>query len=366
MTKKSVGYVKLVWTCPNCGTRNPGPQKTCTGCGYPQPDDVEFEQAASEELIKDQAEIEKAKKGPDIHCFYCGARNPADAKTCSQCGGDLTQGHKRQAGKVLGAHKKGPVGTITCKSCGAEVPANAPKCPACGASLAEPKAKPRPKPATAQRAPAKPLNKFATFGILALVLTLMACFGFFLFSTKDLGGTVAGASWERSIAVEEFGPVKHEDWKDNISFSANIDNCAPRVHHTQDNPPPDKSSAKEICGTPYTVDTGSGYGDVVQDCRYEVYKDWCSYTVDEWRVVDTLTARGQDDTPRWPMLQTTGAVNQRREGARSEEYEIIFDADGERYTYTTHNVTLFQQAKPGSKWILTVNKLGGVTGIEPK
>ncbi len=362
MTKKSVGYVKLEWTCPNCGTRNPGPQKTCTGCGYPQPDDVEFEQAASEELIKDQAEIEKAEKGPDIHCFYCGARNPADAKTCSQCGGDLTQGSKRKAGKVLGAHKKGPAGTITCKSCGAEVPANAPKCPNCGASLAEPKAKP--KPATAQSAPAKPLNKFVIFGILALVLASMACCGFFLFSTKDLSGTVAGVAWERSVAIEAFGPVKHEDWQENIPAGANTGVCTPKVHHTQDSPPADRSSAKEICGTPYTVDKGSGYGEVVQDCRYEVYKDWCSYTVDEWQVVDRVKLQGQDLNPQWPGNLSLN--NNRREGTRSEEYEIIFDADGERYTYTTGNFNLFQQAKPGSRWILTVNKLGGVTGIEPK
>jgi len=239
-------------------------------CGYPQPDNVEFEQAASEELIKDEAEIAKAEKGPDIHCFYCGARNPADAKTCSQCGGDLTQGSKRKAGKVVGAHKKGPVGTIVCKSCDSKVPADAPKCPNCGASLTAPK----PRPVTAQSAPAKPLNRFIVFGVLALILASMACCGFFLLSAKDLSGTVAGVTWQRSIAIEGFGPVKHEDWKEDIPFDADTGVCAPKVHHTQDNPPPDKSSAKEICGTPYTVDTGSGYGEVTQDCRYEVYQDW--------------------------------------------------------------------------------------------
>jgi hypothetical protein len=70
MAKKSLGYVKLEWVCPNCSTRNLGPQKTCTSCGAPQPDNVEFEQAAQAEIIKEQAEIAKAKVGPDIHCHY--------------------------------------------------------------------------------------------------------------------------------------------------------------------------------------------------------------------------------------------------------------------------------------------------------
>ncbi len=360
MTKKSVGYVKLQWTCPNCGTKNPGPQKTCTSCGYPQPDDVEFEQAASEELLKDKAEIAKAKKGPDIHCFYCGARNPADAKTCSQCGGDLTQGSKRKAGKVVGAHKKGPAGTIICQSCGSEVPADAPKCPNCGASLS----KPKPKPARAQSVPAKGLNKWVVLAGLALLLLAMFFCGFFLFSTKDFSGTVAGVAWKRSIAIEAFGPVEYEDWKDNLPAAATVGLCKPKIYHTQDTPPADKSTAKEVCGTPYTVDKGSGYGEVVQDCRYEVYKDWCSYTVDEWQAVDTVKLQGRDYNPQWPG--NLNLNNNRREGARSEEYEIIFDAGGERYTYTTRDFTLFQQAQPGSKWILTVNKLGGVTHIEQK
>jgi len=358
MTKKSVGYVKLEWTCPNCGTRNPGPQKTCTSCGYPQPEDVQFEQAASEELITDEAELAKAKKGPDMHCFYCGARNPADAETCSQCGGDLTQGAKRKAGRVVGAHKKGPVGKITCPSCASEIPADSPKCPNCGAGLAKPKPKPRPK---VQTAPSKPVNKFLVIGIIVAALILMACCGFFLFRTSDVTGTVESAGWERAIAIEDLVPVERETWRDEIPVGAVVGYCKDEAHHTQDEPAP---NSKEICGTPYTVDTGTGHGEVVQDCQYEVYQDWCVYTVEEWKVVDTIKLTGKDFNPKWPSnLPLSG---NRREGKQTEEYEIIFIADGERYTYSTGNIDRFNQAKIGSEWILTVNQLGGVTSIEAK
>ena len=51
MAQESLGFVKLEWTCPKCGSRNPGPEKTCLGCGAPQPQDVKFEQAETQVLI---------------------------------------------------------------------------------------------------------------------------------------------------------------------------------------------------------------------------------------------------------------------------------------------------------------------------
>ena len=76
MTKKTVGYVNLEWTCPNCGSRNPGVNKKCATCGLAQPENVQFEQSAQDTLITDTAKIEAAKSGPDIHCPYCGTRTP--------------------------------------------------------------------------------------------------------------------------------------------------------------------------------------------------------------------------------------------------------------------------------------------------
>lgn len=128
MPKETLGYVKLEWTCPNCGHRNPGPQQVCTQCGAPQPKDVEFEQAAQEKLLTDQKEIEAAKAGPDIHCAYCGTRNPAGAKTCRRCGADLSEGAARATGRVIGAFRAEPVPDVTCPSCGTKNPAFRRRC----------------------------------------------------------------------------------------------------------------------------------------------------------------------------------------------------------------------------------------------
>ncbi|MEZ4613661.1 MAG: zinc finger protein [Caldilineaceae bacterium] len=91
MAKREVGYVELIWTCPTCGTHNPGPQTTCAGCGA-QPDDVKFELPAGAGPDRGRGQDRQAKAGPDIHCGYCGARNRTDAKVCRQCGADLSAG----------------------------------------------------------------------------------------------------------------------------------------------------------------------------------------------------------------------------------------------------------------------------------
>ena len=135
MTKKSLGYVQLEWTCPSCQTRNPGPVKKCRSCGAPQPEDVQFEQAVQETFIEDEKLIEKAQAGPDIHCPYCGTRNPAGAVTCSNCMGDLTDAAVRDKGQVLGKHRQEAQPDVACPYCGTMNPATAVKCANCQANL---------------------------------------------------------------------------------------------------------------------------------------------------------------------------------------------------------------------------------------
>lgn len=355
MTKETVGYVRLEWTCPNCGGKNPGPQKICAGCGGPQPEDVEFEQAAQEELITDEADIARAEAGPDVHCAFCGARNPAGAKVCTQCGADVAEGVARDSGRVLGAHQTGPVKKVPCPSCGTPNPANAHKCSQCGASMARPKSTPLPKAAPAQKRGCGLVG-----GVVVAAVVLVAVLFFALSArTEDVVGNVQSVSWTRSIAIEQLGPVTHDGWRDEIPSEAVVGTCTQKTHHTQSDPAP---NTEKVCGTPYTVDKGSGYGEVVQDCQYQVYADWCDYTVEEWHEVDQATLSGNDQNLRWPALQL---VADQREGERQESYAIIFDTDGETYTYKTRSAAEFAQCRIGSRWILKVNAFNAVTSIEP-
>lgn len=356
MTKKNLGYVQLEWTCPACETRNPGPAKKCTSCGAPQPEDVQFEQAAQETFIKDEKLIEKVKAGPDVHCPFCGTRNPADATVCSNCLGDLTDSVVREQGKVLGQHQKEAKPDVACPYCGTMNAATAVKCINCQGNLQK-QVQPKPQPA----APPAQRRSLGIVGIIVIVAIIGLCIFVvsLFFRTDDVIGRVAAVEWTRTVAVEGLVPVERRDFLEDIPQGVDYSDCRQELHHVQDSPAP---NAQEICGTPYTVDTGTGVGEVVQDCQYEVYEDYCAYTVDEWQQLDVVTLTGSDLVPAWPQPQL---ASEQRLGEQDEQYEVVFQGDGERYTYTTSSLDHFAQFTVGSEWVLQVNQLGGVVSVEP-
>ena len=358
MARKKLGHVELQWTCPNCGGINPGPEKSCLSCGAPQPEDVQFEQASAQELITDKEKIAKAEAGADIHCPYCGTRNTAGVPTCSQCGGDLSEGALRKTGRVVGAYKAGAIEQVPCPHCGAQNPETAHNCQQCGGSMNTQAAQKIAPPA----APTPKSRRWLTIGIIAFVVIacgLLALFLIFATRTEESTATVQSVQWERSVSIEELGPVTDQAWFDQIPAEAELGACRDELRVVRSEP---AAGAVEVCGTPYTVDSGSGFGEVVQDCEYHLYDDYCDYTVIEWGVVDTVMLSGGDYNPHWP--DPVLGEEQRLAEQRSEEYAIVFAADDQIYTFTTSDFDLFQQAQPGSTWTLHINAFGGVQSIE--
>lgn len=354
MTKKQLGYVELEWTCPNCETRNPGPQKFCNGCGAPQPEDIEFEQAVEEKILTDAEQIARAQIGPDVHCPYCGARNAGDAKFCGACGGDLSSAEARESGRVVGAHRHEPAEDVLCPSCGTANPAANKTCSNCGAQLEK---EPAPVPEPAARAK-KGLPLLAILGGGLFCAVTAAAIFFFALKTGERTGQVSAVRWERSIPVEALAPVEREDWIDEIPDDAEVGACN-QEHRSTSNE--QLSNSTEVCGTPYTVDTGSGFGEVVQDCVYEVFDDRCTYTVMDWTVFDTVTVTGTDLNPIWPEIDLT---EDQRQSEPAEEYVVTFSSDDDTYTYSAGDANEFSRFEVGSTWILTVNALGGISSVE--
>jgi len=357
MTRKTVGYVRLVWTCPRCGTRNPGPNGFCNGCGAPQPEDVKFEQPAEAELLKDAAEIARAKATPDRHCPYCGTRNPGAARFCGACGGDLAGAKGRAKGEVVGAYRAPSGATRSCPACGTPNPLTAVKCSQCGSAL----------PAeTAPAAPSAPVARRSTTGVVVGgvlgVLCVAGVAAVLLLSARhsEVVATVDSVSWERAVDIERFGPVEHEDWEDRLPAEARLLSCQLAYRETSDAPAP---VATEVCGTPYTVDQGSGYGEVVQDCAYRVYQPLCRYTVDEWTVVETVRASGNDLSPAWPNVQLDPPDERR--GPQRERYQVTFVAGGKTLAYAPATAGEFAAFAIGSRWTIVVNGLGAILSVEP-
>jgi hypothetical protein len=172
---------------------------------------------------------------------------------------------------------------------------------------------------------------------------------------------VQGVIWERSIGVEAQVPVERSDWRDQLPAGARVGTCELRPRQFLDAPDPNRRSEK-VCGTPYSVEQGDGTSKIVQDCQYQIYDDYCPYTVLEWKEVDRLVAQGFDLQPYWPEAQLTA---EQREGGRAEKYTVSFSAGGQTYDYTAEDANEFAQFAPGSRWTLKVNGLGGVNAVEP-
>jgi hypothetical protein len=297
---------------------------------------VRFEQVDPNtfNFIKDEALIRMARSGPDKHCPYCGTRNLADALTCVQCGGDLSVGAtSRPSGDVIEPY------------------------PLEGAQ-----GKPQPAGAPQSMATRTPMPKKVSI-VMILVLLAICAFGILMLTrmlrTDAVNATVSSTRWERVVEVESYQLVTASDWAANIPADATISSCSLEYRYDSDQP---TEHSEEICGTPYTVDTGTGVGQVVQDCYYRVYEDYCRYEIMGWTAVDTLRLNGTDLNAVWPAANL---IDTQRVGQATETYTIWFSAGGQNYDLRTTNYSLYQQAYPGSQWELEVNQLGAVTSASP-
>ncbi|MBK8782673.1 MAG: hypothetical protein IPO22_12890 [Anaerolineales bacterium] len=353
--KESKGFVQLEWTCPNCSVRNPGSIKICESCGAPQPDDVKFERASEEKLVTDEKLVQAAKAGADIHCGFCGTRNPGNATNCSQCGADLKEGKARQAGQVLQAAPAAPK-VVHCANCNAENPGTAVKCSQCGAPLPKVAA-----PAAAQAAPARPqaaavstsaaqpkkkTNWFIFGGIAVfLLLCCAAIFMMFALPSKSVQGTVSDVYWQTSVPVQEVQAVNHSNERGSAPSGAYNVSCY--------------DDSQEVCEEK-TVDQGNGFAEVVQECHTET-QQYCSYTVDEWTTIQTYDLSGNDTNP---VYESPSYSSDQRLGTSSETLTVTFSTSDGQETYTPGSVSEFQQFQIGSVWTLKMNALGGVVGVE--
>lgn len=316
-----------------------------------------FNLPEEQKIVTEEEKLAAAKKGADIHCPYCGTRNPAGTEICAHCGGNLKEGTARPSGQVLGAHSTQAAPEINCPYCSARVKASTERCPSCGGDLN--------RPTTASGQPAVQPKKMPIWVIIAGILFLVVCIGAFAAfairgsQTESVAARVQDVYWERSIEILEERPVQYSSWEDSLPADAEGVICEDRYRFTSNYAVPQST---EVCGTPYIVDEGSGVGEVVQDCEYHVYDRYCEFTALEWQVVSQPITRGNDMQPLWPEVYL--ATNQ-REGSHFESYSVVFETNQGTFEYPLSESELFYTFTPGSEWNLTINGFGEITAINP-
>lgn len=352
--RESRGFVQLEWVCPNCDNRNPGPVKTCASCGAPQPENVQFQRAADEKLITDEKAAAIARAGADIHCGFCGTRNPATADTCSQCGGDLKEGRARQAGQVLQAAPTGPK-VVTCTNCGTENPGSERNCKQCGsplprAAMPAPVQASTPSQAQISSMPAGAQKKKPNWLLLGgigafLIVCCIAIFAIFFIPSKSVEGTVTDVQWQTSVPVQEVRAVDYSNESGSPPSDAYNVSC-----HTED---------REVCEDK-TIDKGNGYAEVVRECHTES-QQYCDYTLDEWTTIQNYTLQGHDLSP---VYDSPSLSSGQRLGDSSEDLTVYFSTPDGQETYSPGSVSEYQQFQVGSTWTLKLNVVGSVVSVE--
>ncbi len=338
MAQKSKGFITLEWVCPGCGTRNPGPQQTCTNCGSPQPDNVEFQMGSNRGFVTEENEIKRAAAGADIICAYCNTRNLAANQVCLQCGSNLKEGKQRASGRELSGGTM--AAEVTCKNCSEiNLSANL-NCAKCGTPLPRPDgAAPPAARAINVNTPAK--TKISTKVWIALGAVLFLCIGLFTVlaimssvERESVHTTVQGVSWHTKVALDEYREVHYSSRSSAPTDAYNV-SCSESSH--------------EVC-TDKTIDKGNGYAEVVQDCRTE-HETSCSYDIMEWQLLRNYELDGHDLSPVYSKPSLTS--NQRL-GDTSVTLKVNF-ASG--HDYTPANLAEFRQFKVGSRWKLRISML---------
>lgn len=348
-TEQSKGFIELEWICPSCNSRNRGPVKTCENCGAAQPENVKFYAPAEAKLIQGENAERIAKYGPDIHCGFCGTRNRGDATVCSQCGGDLKEGRKRESGREM--QRESPVTEVKCTNCGEANPSTRTMCAKCGAPLPKPGVQPPAPvtPATASPAQASAAKRGAPWLIIGGIVACLAvvCIGaFLLFSpSKAVTATVQDVYWQTSVPVQEVQAMRYSDEAGRLPSGAYDVSCY--------------TDTRQVCEDK-TIDRGNGYAEVVTECHDES-QDYCSYTLDEWQTIQTFTLDGHD---LYPQYASPGISFDQRLGNETITFTVYFYGNGETYTYNPDDLYEFQQFDIGSTWTLHLNAFGIVVSVE--
>lgn len=207
----------------------------------------------------------------------------------------------RAAGEKLGPLPSAAPVEVTCHVCGAKSGGTAQLCAKCGAPLQRRTASSRPgAPAPLPTPQRGGIALWWLWGIGALILIAIVAFAWLALRSQNYVAAVEKAgTGSAALRCLVLCLWKKRRGRRDLPSGVEPLQCRDELFSTSDTP---VDGAREVCGTPYTVDTGTGYGDILQDCAYRVSAPRCTYETMQWAIVDTLVESGEGFASIWPQL----------------------------------------------------------------
>ncbi len=344
--RHGAGTYQMLWDCKFCGTEKllGVTHRHCPNCGAAQ-DPTRRYFPAEEDMI---ALADHVYVGADRLCPACSQPNSAASKFCSECGADLS------GGAEVAVQQTRMLGTGRAASDTRHDVVKA----AFDAEMARIEDE-APEPAF--------LGLRRTYWLIAAGLALLALViagvVYAVTYRAETRAEVTGMAWERTIAVEVFGPVEGQNWRENVPGDAYGVTCDRRQRGTEK----EQVGTREEC-----QDVAQGDGTFRRECRnvpvYEdrpVYDRWCTYRVDRWEFSRSVKARGdgRDPSPAWPeaVLATgSGRYGAERVGSRHETYSVTLrGANGKHHTCDVNSLEDWLRYDVGTPVELELYLTGG-------
>lgn len=308
---------EMLWKCDFCGTDKllGKTQRFCPNCGAPQNPERRYF-PTEEEMV---AVRNHRYLGVDVICPACGTANAAQTGFCTQCGAPL-----KDADAVTLKQDAAP-----------EV----------------------------EKPPAHKKRSVVLTIIAAVILLGAGMFALDHFWRKNTTLQLTSAEWQREIKIEQLQALQESAWCDGMPGDAYRMSSRSEVRSHQ------KIADGETCRTE-RIDQGDGTFTTRQHCetRYReepVYDSKCYFTVNRWRYKRSLTARGNDREPRYPLLRLVNPGNCldcEREAQRVANYFLNLTtlAGNKTAPYRCEtSEALWRQAAPKSLWTMEIGKLSG-------
>jgi hypothetical protein len=327
------------WKCRSCGGESAGRDIVCRECGAARDqkqEDLDADAQAAPE-VTDEKLLRYAEAGAHWVCGFCGSQQREVGDKCTNCGGERGKGRS-----LADAPASVDDDTPAPPKRGRWIALAVASVVGAGGGGAAWMLVPHEVQATVSR-----MAWTYTASLERKTLAHRSGWG-------SPGGAFNVHCQRRQSGTEQCNPYTCGTTTESYACGSYDCNCRQRTTKLKNG----FSKVEEVCSTC----TKQCQRQVPKTCYHEcpVYRDWCSYDVYEWPVVETKQTSGDSAVTTWPVLTANGPDEQ---VSKNERYEVEFLRGGKRYKWTPPDLASFARFRKDAAWVIKVTGAGDVEPV---